>query len=87
MPDNTEIQDSEDTNRWTDWIEEAIVKEYFKDYDYNHFSNIKSIGQGGFGKIFRANWNGQYLVLKSFLDFNNAAVKEVVHEVIMKYYD
>lgn len=83
MPGETEIQDSEDAKKWIDWIEEAIVKEYFRYYEYKNFSNIKSIGQGGFGKIFRANWNNQCLVLKSFIDLSEATIKEVVHEVII----
>lgn len=86
MPGETEIQDNDDAKQWIDWIEEAIVKEFFRYYEYKNFSNIKSIGQGGFGKIFRANWNNnlsQYLVLKSFIDLSDATVKEVVHEVII----
>ncbi|GBC05370.1 hypothetical protein RclHR1_00620010 [Rhizophagus clarus] len=84
MPENTEIQDNEDTKECIDWIEEAIEKEFFRYYEYKNFSNIRSIGKGGFAEIFRANWNnylGQYLVLKSFLDLNDATVKEVIHEI------
>ncbi|CAB4477982.1 unnamed protein product [Rhizophagus irregularis] len=37
MPGETEIQDSEDAKKWIDWIEEAIVKEYFRYYEYKNF--------------------------------------------------
>jgi hypothetical protein len=42
------------------WIE--IGKDYLKYYDYDYFSDIKEIGSGGFGKVFRANWrNSQHV--------------------------
>ena len=82
----TEMQDTENPNEWVKWIEEAIAKEYFKYYEYKHFSNIQEVGSGTFGKVYRANWKHpeQYLALKSFFDLNNVTVKEIVHEV-MKY--
>ena len=81
---NIEIQDTENTNEWIDWIEEAIAKEYLKHYEYENFSNIKEIGTGGFGKVYRAKWKNfeNYFALKSFFNFDNATVKEVVREVI-----
>src|SRR5947207_14303714 len=79
-----EIQDTENTNEWINWIEEAIAKEYLKYYEYKNFSNIKEIGFGGFGKVFRAKWkkNANYFALKSFFNLNNVTVKEIVREVI-----
>ena len=79
----SEVQNTENAS---DWIEEAIAKEYLKYYEYQNFSNIREIGTGGFGKVFRANWKDnleQYLVLKSFLNLNNITVKEIVREVII----
>ena len=69
-------------NEWTNWIEEAISKKYIKNYDYKHFSNIREIGIGGFGKVYRANWkeSEQCLALKSFLN-DEITVNELVHEV------
>ena len=82
MSDNIEIQDAENSNEWINWIEVAIAEEYLKYYEYENFSNIKEIGSGGFGKVFRANWKNseQYLDLKSFKNLDN--VKEIVREVI-----
>ncbi|GBC32855.2 kinase-like domain-containing protein [Rhizophagus irregularis DAOM 181602=DAOM 197198] len=93
------MQNTENTNEWTNWIEEAIVKEYFKCYEYRHFSNIQEIGSGAFGKVYRANWkkSEQCIALKSFFNLNNFTVKEIVHELklqreiqfhdnIIKYY-
>ena len=47
-------------------------------------SVIQEIGTGGFGKVYRANWKNSYkhLALKSFFNFNDATIKEVVNEVI-----
>ncbi|EXX52387.1 kinase-like domain-containing protein [Rhizophagus irregularis DAOM 181602=DAOM 197198] len=65
------------------WIEEAISKKHIKYYEYEYFYNIKEIGTGGFGKVCRAKWkhSNKYLALKSFYNFNDATVKEVVHEL------
>ncbi|CAB4388553.1 unnamed protein product [Rhizophagus irregularis] len=99
MSNNIEMPNTENTNEWTNWIEEAIVKGYFKCYEYKHFSNIQEIGSGAFGKVYRANWkkSEQCIALKSFFDLNNVTVKEIVHELklqreiqfhdnIIKYY-
>ena len=84
MSDNTEFKVTENSNKWISWIEEAIVKKYFKYYDPKYFSNIQIIGSGGFGKVFRANWKNfkSYFALKSFFNLNNITVKEIVREVI-----
>ncbi|GBC05382.1 hypothetical protein RclHR1_00620022 [Rhizophagus clarus] len=83
MSNNIEIQDTENTNEWVEWIEEAIAKDYFKCYEYKHFSNIREIGSGSFGKVYRANWKDleQKIALKSFFNLNNITVKEIVHEL------
>jgi len=84
MSDIIEIPDTKNTNEWIDWIEVAIKDECLKYYDFKIFSNIKEIGSGGFGKVYRANWKNfeNYFALKSFFNFDNATVKEIVHEVI-----
>jgi hypothetical protein len=83
-----DIQDTENSNQYIKWIEEAVEKEYIKYYEYENFSNIYEIGSGRFGKVYRANWknSGNYLALKSFFNFNDVTVKEIVSEVIyLKY--
>ncbi|CAB4396036.1 unnamed protein product [Rhizophagus irregularis] len=79
MSSNTEFN----SNEWIDWIEEAIAKKHIKYYDYKHFNNIQEIGFGNFGKVYRANWKSfcNHLALKSFFNFNNATVKEIVNEI------
>ena len=78
------MQDTENTNEWVNWIEEAVDKEYFKFYEYKQFSNLQQIGTGAFGKVFRANWKNseKYFALKSFFNLDNVTVKEIVREVI-----
>ena len=85
MSDDIEIQDTESTNEWIDWIEEAIDKEHLKYYEYKQFSNLQQIGAGGFGNVYRANWQNleQCLALKSFFTLDNITVKEIVREVIL----
>ncbi|CAB4415551.1 unnamed protein product [Rhizophagus irregularis] len=77
------MQNTKNTNECTNWIEEAISKEYFRLYEYEHFSNVQRIGTGGFGKVYRANWKNseQYLALKSFFNLNDVTAKEIVHEL------
>ena len=75
----------ENTNEWTNWIEEAITKNYIKYYEYKQFSNIQEVGSGAFGKVFRANWKNleRNLALKSFTNPDNNTIKEIVCEVTM----
>ncbi|POG76939.1 hypothetical protein GLOIN_2v839588 [Rhizophagus irregularis DAOM 181602=DAOM 197198] len=76
----------QDSNECIKRIEEAIDNEYFKHYEYKHFSNIQEIGSGSSGKMYRAEWKNfhSYLALKSFYRFDNVIVKEIVHEFKLK---
>ena len=84
MSDKDKPQTSGNPNEWNNWIEETISKKLIKYFEYKDFRNKKIIGKGAFGEIYRANYKNweQYLVLKSLFNLGNAAVKEVVHEVI-----
>ncbi|CAB4379547.1 unnamed protein product [Rhizophagus irregularis] len=70
-------------NEWIDWIENAISSTNIKYYDFKDFSNIKEIGVGAFGKVFRANrkTSEQYFALKCFFNLNNATVNRVIREI------
>jgi len=87
MNSNTGIETIDNSDKSNEWIERAIAKNYFKHYEYKHFSNIQEIGSGGFGKVHRANWKNsdQYLALKTFFKPDDVTVKEIVHEVTAKY--
>ena len=78
------MSEFEDSNVWINWIEDAISKKHIKCYNYEHFSNIKEVGSGNFGKVYRGNQKNshQLFALKSFFDFNDSTVKEIVREVI-----
>ena len=88
MSNNTEFTAATgNSNERADWIEEAIAKNYFKYYEYKHFSNIQEIGSGSFGKVYRVNWKNshKYLALKSFFNLNHSTIKEIVYEVIIHF--
>jgi hypothetical protein len=87
MSDNKKIQDTENTNEWINWIEEAIIKEHLNYYEYDHFKDVQEIGTGGFGKVYCASWkkSRKQFALKSFFDINNVTMKEIVCEVIYLY--
>ena len=48
MSYNIEMKDTENTNEWINWIEEAIDKEHLKYYEYKQLSNFQQISVGGF---------------------------------------
>ncbi|CAB4403916.1 unnamed protein product [Rhizophagus irregularis] len=82
MPDNFKSQTNENTNERIDWIEKAIEEEYLQYYDYKQFSDIRQVGTGGFGTVFRANLknSGQQFALKSF-KLNNTSKEEIINEL------
>ena len=81
----SDITEFEATNEWINQIEEDISIKHIKYYEYEYFHNIKEIGSGNFGKVYRTNWKNyhEYLALKSFFSFNNVIAKEIVNEVIV----
>ena len=86
MSDNIKSDVIDNSNEWINWIEEAISKKRIKYYEYEYFYNFKEVGTGSFGQVYRVNWKDSHdhLALKSFFNFNNAMVKEIVHEVMIK---
>ncbi|RIB12235.1 kinase-like domain-containing protein [Gigaspora rosea] len=45
-------------------LEDAILRENIKSYDYNEFSNPEQIGKGGFGTVYKSNWKDRTVALK-----------------------
>lgn len=77
------MNNTDDSNKWINWIEAAINNKLIKYFEYKHFNNVQEIGSGSFGKVFRANWknfNG-FFALKSIYNLNKVTIKEIVHEV------
>ncbi|PKY14702.1 kinase-like protein [Rhizophagus irregularis] len=81
---------------WINWIEDAILKNHIKHYDFKSFSNFKVIGSGCFKEVYRANWKNSrnILVLKSLNDFTASKIvywlkiqREVhTYDNIIKFY-
>ncbi|CAB4439567.1 unnamed protein product [Rhizophagus irregularis] len=43
IEDSTDLKVTHNSNGWINWIEEAIVKEHLKYYEYEEFSNLQEI--------------------------------------------
>ncbi len=71
-----------DKSKWIQWIENGISNHYINYHEYNEFQNIRQIGFGAFGKVYRASLENSDTVvaLKSF-ENNNVVMKEVINEV------
>ena len=76
------MTNAKDSNEYIDWLENSIANDYLDYYKYSDFKNMRQIGNGSFGSIFRANWKNTdtVLVLKSFNN-QKSTLKEVVNEV------
>src|SRR4051812_40923557 len=85
MSNTIEFKVTENANEWINQIEDAITKKHIKYYEYEDFHNIKEIGSGNFGNVYRTNWKNSHghLALKSFCSLNNVTAKEIVNEVIV----
>ncbi len=61
------------------WFKDGIANEYINYHDYNEFQNIERIGIGGFGEVYRADWESLNIVvaLKSLKDGSNFMTNEV----------
>src|SRR5947199_282991 len=61
------------------FINRLESNEYVKYFEYSNFENLKSIGKGSYGSVFRANWKNsdKFFALKSF---NND--ETTLHQII-----
>ncbi|RIA92700.1 kinase-like domain-containing protein [Glomus cerebriforme] len=83
MSNNAEFKVTKNLNEGINWIENAISNEFIKHYEFENFYNLTEIGSGGFGIVYRANLKNSYkcFALKSFINFDNGTVKEIIHEI------
>ena len=67
-----------------DWLENSIKEEHIRYYEYSNFKDIRQIGRGSFGSVFRATWKiaNRLFALKSFNN-DKQTLEQVVKEVIM----
>ncbi|UZO15522.1 uncharacterized protein OCT59_006941 [Rhizophagus irregularis] len=82
MSRNSNNKNSDTDNKWIQWIKDGISNEYINHHDYSEFQNIKRIGSGAFGNVYRANWKSSNTVvaLKSLTNGNDI-MKEIVNEI------
>ncbi|RGB34412.1 hypothetical protein C1646_760550 [Rhizophagus diaphanus] len=75
--------DIKEPNYFINWLEKSIADEYFNYYEYSEFKNLEPIGSGSFGSVVRAKWKntGNFFVLKTFKNYDNAMLKELVNEI------
>ena len=63
------------------WLEKSISEEHIECYNYYDFKDIRKIGRGSSGDVFRVTWNNTIFALKSFIN-NEQTIKEFVKEVL-----
>jgi len=68
-----------DVDKCIEWIENGISNHYLNYNEFNEFQNMKRIGSGAFGNVYKANWKNSNTVvaLKSFGNDNRIIVNEV----------
>lgn len=73
-------------SKYIDWLEKSIANEHIKYYEYKDFHDIKQIGNGASGSIYRANWKNTDTIfaLKSFYN-QRSTLKGIVNEVYYFY--
>jgi len=63
-----------------DWLEKLIKEDFINCYEYSDFKNVRRIGKGAFGRVYRADYHDTIFALKTFADYKST-IKEVVNEV------
>ncbi|POG68497.1 kinase-like domain-containing protein, partial [Rhizophagus irregularis DAOM 181602=DAOM 197198] len=73
---------TETSNIDVEWLEKSVSDGRIRYYEPSDFKDIKPIGRGSFGDVFRANWRNISFALKSFND--EQTLKEIVKELKMQ---
>ncbi|RIA89923.1 hypothetical protein C1645_738270 [Glomus cerebriforme] len=83
MFNNAELKVTNNPNEGINWIDDDISNKLIKHYVFEDFYDLTEIGSGGFGIVYHANLKNsyKYFALKYFINFNNATVKEIIHEI------
>ncbi|GBB93155.1 hypothetical protein RclHR1_02120007 [Rhizophagus clarus] len=75
------MQVADHPNEYINWFKNAISNELLKLYEYEDFRHIEEIGNGAYGKVYRANWkNVKYFAFKSFNLDKIRNIKNAVYE-------
>ncbi|CAB4398900.1 unnamed protein product [Rhizophagus irregularis] len=71
-----------DTDKFIQWVEGGVAEDYINCHVYSEFKDIRFIGHGAFGKVYKATWKNSNTIvaLKSF-ERNNLIIKEIVNEI------
>ncbi len=66
------------------WLERAIKEEHINFHAYDKFSNIKAVGKGAFGEVYKASWKnrGMVVALKSLIGTFNEVDTNIFDEFI-----
>ncbi|CAG8537188.1 18497_t:CDS:2 [Dentiscutata erythropus] len=75
---------SEKSEKYHDWLKKELEKGNIAFFEYSLFSNIKNIGEGGFGLVSSAEYDGVKVALKSLK--TKEATREFVNETTAHSY-
>ncbi|RGB40293.1 kinase-like domain-containing protein [Rhizophagus diaphanus] len=86
MSDNIESEIINNSNKWINWIEVAISEDYFKIMISKISVILKKLVLEVSQKFIGQNWknSNQYFALKHFFKPDDAAVKEIAHDLTLQ---
>ncbi|CAG8758419.1 7973_t:CDS:2, partial [Ambispora leptoticha] len=72
-----------------DWLETAIKGKYIKLFDYKQFKICEPLGEGGFGKVWRAEWKANSsltlnFAVKSIKNLQNSTTDNKIYREMVK---
>jgi serine/threonine protein kinase len=63
-----------------DWLKTQVEANSIKSFDYAEFSEIKQVGEGGFGKVYKAYLKNRRMIV-AFKTLKIDSIREFVREV------
>ena len=82
MAENSKMKEIKDLNYYVDWLNNSIIEEHVKYYEYSNFANTQQIGKGSYGNVLRVNWkNSNRLFALKIFNNDEQTLKGIVEEV------